>query len=183
MKLEDILTLIKAVSDSELTEVKIDMEDEKGDFTFTASKNVKGDGGVGVTAFTSQPVFQQQPAPVPSMPFVSPMPSVPSMPLVPPIPPVPSIPQQQVPSTEVPANGEYITSPMVGTFYAAPSEDAEPFVAIGDTVKKGQVIGIVEAMKLMNEIEATCDGVVEKILVENRSMVGFGDELMFIRTK
>lgn len=83
----------------------------------------------------------------------------------------------------MPANGEYITSPMVGTFYAAPSEDAEPFVAIGDTVKKGQVIGIVEAMKLMNEIEATCDGVVEKILVENRSMVGFGDELMFIRTK
>ena len=76
-----------------------------------------------------------------------------------------------------------IVSPLVGTFYAAPSEEAEAFVAVGDRVKKGQVLAIIEAMKLKKEVEATCDGVEEKILVENKKIVGFGDELMLIRTK
>ena len=55
--------------------------------------------------------------------------------------------------------GKTITSPLVGVFYTAPSEDADPFVKAGDSVKKGQVVGIVEAMKLMNEINSDCDGV------------------------
>ncbi|MCD7818973.1 MAG: acetyl-CoA carboxylase, biotin carboxyl carrier protein, partial [Lachnospiraceae bacterium] len=70
---------------------------------------------------------------------------------------------EKMPETEASAhleNLEEITSMMVGTFYAAPSEDAEPFVQVGDTVKKGQTVGIVEAMKLMNEIESEYDGVV-----------------------
>ena len=70
---------------------------------------------------------------------------------------------------------------MVGTFYAAPSEGAEPFVSVGDKVKKGQVIGIIEAMKLMNEIEAGEDGIVEEILVENEQLVEFGQSLLKIR--
>lgn len=74
-----------------------------------------------------------------------------------------------------------ITSPMVGTYYASGVEDGEPFIAIGETVKKGQVVGIVEAMKLMNEIESPYDGIVEAILVENKAMVGFGDQLIKIR--
>lgn len=74
-----------------------------------------------------------------------------------------------------------IESPLVGTFFAAPSEDGEPYVRAGDTVKSGQVVGIVEAMKLMNEIEADCDGVIEEILVRNEQMVEYGQPLMLIR--
>ena len=70
---------------------------------------------------------------------------------------------------------------MVGTFYAAPSEDAEPFVKAGDIVKKGQTIGLIEAMKLMNEINADCSGVVEAIMVENEQMVEYGQPLIRIR--
>lgn len=87
------------------------------------------------------------------------------------------------PAASAAKDGEFITSPMVGTFYAAPSEGAAPYVNAGDTVKKGQVIGIVEAMKLMNEIESPFDGVIEEILVENKSMVGFGQELMRVICK
>lgn len=76
-----------------------------------------------------------------------------------------------------------IESPLVGTFFVAPSEDGEPYVRAGDTVKCGQVVGIVEAMKLMNEIEADCDGVVEEILVQNEQMVEYGQPLMKIRAK
>lgn len=79
-------------------------------------------------------------------------------------------------------HGFEITSPMVGTFYAAPAVDAEPFVQVGDTVKKGQTVCIVEAMKLMNEIPAEVDGVVEEILVENESLVEYGQPLIRIKT-
>lgn len=76
--------------------------------------------------------------------------------------------------------GNLIESPLVGTFYAAPSEDAQAFVKEGDTVKKGQVLAIVEAMKLMNEIESEYDGVVAEILVENNQMVEYGQPLFRI---
>lgn len=78
------------------------------------------------------------------------------------------------------SDGRVITSPIVGTFYAAPSEKEAPFVAVGDTVKKGQTLGIVEAMKLMNEIQADCDGTVTKILVTNEQVVEFGQPLFCI---
>ena len=68
-----------------------------------------------------------------------------------------------------------------GTFYAAPSEDAEPFIKVGDTVKKGQTLAIVEAMKLMNEIESEFDGVVTEILVENEENVEYGQPLFRIQ--
>ena len=71
-------------------------------------------------------------------------------------------------------------SPLVGTFYAAPSPEAETFVKKGDTVKKGQVLGIVEAMKLMNEIESEYDGVVEDILIGNEDTVEYGQSLFVI---
>ena len=74
--------------------------------------------------------------------------------------------------------GTVITSPLVGTFYAAKAEGEAPFISVGDTVKKGQVIGIVEAMKLMNEIEAESDGTVAEILVENEQLVEFGQPLV-----
>jgi len=73
-----------------------------------------------------------------------------------------------------------ITSPIVGTFYRSPSPDAAPFVEVGVKVKKGQVLCIVEAMKLMNEIESEADGVVVKILVENGQPVEYGEPLFLI---
>lgn len=80
-----------------------------------------------------------------------------------------------------PADEKLVTSPLVGTFYAAPSPGAESFVKVGDTVKKGQVLGIIEAMKLMNEIESEFDGVIEAVLVKDESMVEFGQPMFRIR--
>ena len=77
-------------------------------------------------------------------------------------------------------SGKTITSPLVGVFYAAPSEDADPFVKVGDPVKRGQVVGIVEAMKLMNEITSDCDGVVREVCVENAEAVEYGQPLFVI---
>ena len=76
--------------------------------------------------------------------------------------------------------GKFVLSPLVGTFYAAPAEDAEPFVAVGDTVKKGQTLAIVEAMKLMNEIESDYAGTVKQVLVSNEEVVEFGQPLFVI---
>jgi acetyl-CoA carboxylase biotin carboxyl carrier protein len=73
-----------------------------------------------------------------------------------------------------------IEAPMVGTFYRAPSPDAQPFVRDGDRVKKGQVVCIIEAMKLMNEIESKVAGRVVKIFVENAHPVEFGQPLFLI---
>ena len=80
----------------------------------------------------------------------------------------------------VEANGHTITSPLVGTFYSSPSPDAPSFVNVGDRVKKGQVIGIIEAMKLMNELESDFDGVVKEILVKDESVVEFGQPLFIL---
>lgn len=76
--------------------------------------------------------------------------------------------------------GNVVKSPLVGTFYASPSPDQEPFVKVGDHVSKGQVLGIVEAMKLMNEIESDYDGVVKQILVSNEEVIEFGQPLFVI---
>ncbi len=76
--------------------------------------------------------------------------------------------------------GKIITSMLVGTFYAAPAEDAEPFVRTGDRVKKGQTIGIIEAMKLMNEVECEYDGEIAEILVKNGAVVEYGQPLFRI---
>ncbi len=80
----------------------------------------------------------------------------------------------------VSANAKTINSPLVGTFYAAPSEDAESYVKVGDRVTKGQIIGIVEAMKLMNEIESEYDGVITEILVDNATGVEYGEALFVV---
>lgn len=84
-------------------------------------------------------------------------------------------------SREEAASDKVVTCPLVGTFYSSPSPDSEDFVKVGDNVKKGQVIGIVEAMKLMNEIECEYDGVVEAVLVRNEETVEYGQPLFRIR--
>lgn len=79
------------------------------------------------------------------------------------------------------ANILQVKSPMVGVFYAAPSPDAEPFVSMGKKVKKGDVLCIIEAMKLMNEITAETDGEIVDICVANGQVVEFGQELFKLR--
>ena len=81
---------------------------------------------------------------------------------------------------EVPT-GKTINSPMVGTFYASSAPDKPAYVSVGDKVKKGQVVCIVEAMKLMNEIESDVDGEIVEILVNNEDMVEFGQPMFVIR--
>ena len=76
--------------------------------------------------------------------------------------------------------GHTVTSPLVGTFYSAPSPDSQSFVNVGDRVKKGQVIGIIEARKLMNELESDFDGVVKDILVKDEDVVEFGQPLFIL---
>lgn len=89
-----------------------------------------------------------------------------------------STPQKSVEITD--ENVEVITSPLVGTFYQAPSTDAKPFVVEGSKVNKGDKLCIIEAMKVMNEITAPCDGIVKKIFVENEKMVEYGQKLFLI---
>lgn len=79
-----------------------------------------------------------------------------------------------------PAAGIVVKAPLVGTFYRASSPDAAPFVAVGDRVKKGQTVCLIEAMKMMNEIAAPADGVVEEILAENGEIVAFDAPLIRI---
>ena len=114
---------------------------------------------------------------------VSHVPTVASLPLPAPLP----VPPQVAPATAAAApaskakpNEHVITAPMVGTFYGAPSPGAKPFVEIGDTVAQGDALCIIEAMKLMNEIEADAAGTIKAILVENGQAVEFGQPLFVI---
>lgn len=84
------------------------------------------------------------------------------------------------PPAEIKGDAHAVLSPMVGTFYRAPSPSSPPFVEVGDIVKKKQTLCIVEAMKLMNEIESDADGVIKEIYVENGKPVEFGQKLFLI---
>ena len=95
--------------------------------------------------------------------------------------PVPASTAPPAPPAEPPANGTVVKSPIVGTFYRAPDPNSPPFVSIGDRVKVGQVLCIIEAMKLMNEIEAEVAGEVVKIHPENGQPVQYGDPLFTVR--
>ncbi len=93
-------------------------------------------------------------------------------------------PQQQTPAEKPAASDcpgcQEITAPIVGTFYRKPAPDAEPFVNVGDRVEKGQVVCIIEAMKLFNEIESEVSGVIKKILVEDGEPVEYGQPLFLV---
>jgi len=95
---------------------------------------------------------------------------------------VAAAPAAAAPAAEAPPSleGHIVKSPMVGTFYRAGSPGGKPFVEVGDTVKAGQTICVIEAMKLMNEIEADKDGVIKAIMVENAQPVEYGEPLMMI---
>ena len=92
---------------------------------------------------------------------------------------VPAAPAEAPAVPQKPA-GKAIKAPLVGTFYAAPSPDQKPFVQVGDTVKKGDVVLIIESMKLMNEVTSDIDGVVQEILVKNGEAVEYDQPLMIL---
>ena len=82
------------------------------------------------------------------------------------------------PAAEVQPAGEFVKAPLVGTYYAASSPEAEPYVRVGDRVAKGQTVCLIEAMKTMNEIPAPCDLMVEEILADNGALVSFDAPLI-----
>lgn len=97
--------------------------------------------------------------------------SAPAAPVIPAAAAAPAVPAAAEPE------GETVTAPMVGTFYAAPTPDQPPFVQVGDRVKKGQPLCLLEAMKMMSEVTAPCDCEITAILKENGALVSFGDGL------
>lgn len=94
--------------------------------------------------------------------------------------PAPAFAEPAAPVAPPVPQGEVVKAPMVGTFYRAPSPGASPFVEVGQTVKEGQPLCIIEAMKLLNEIEADASGVITEILVDNGEPVEFGQPLFVI---
>lgn len=125
--------------------------------------------------------------PAPPMIAGAPMVSAPAVASAPALPPAAPAQASSTTSTETPtpaaapaSNLADVKSPMVGTFYRAPAPEAPPYVELGSTVKKGQTLCILEAMKLMNELESEVDGVVREILVENSDPVEYGQVLFRI---
>lgn len=172
MKVEQVLELVKAVSESDLTEFKYEEDGVKLSLKKTCDRIV--------------PVAAPAPAPVaaPGVPGAAPavIPAAPVPAAAPAPAPAVAPAAEAVDSADAEGTltGNIVKSPLVGTFYAAPSEDAAPFVKVGDSVKEGQVLAIVEAMKLMNEIESDFTGTVKEILVENGEAVEFGQPLFVI---
>ena len=105
----------------------------------------------------------------------------PAAPVAVPVPVAMPVPEAAPAPEHVPADCIEINSPMVGVFYSAPAENAQPFVSVGDTVKKGDVLCIIEAMKLMNEIVSEYDGTVEEICAVNSQVVDYGHPLFRLR--
>lgn len=156
MDLRKLKTLIDLVSESGVAELEINEGEDRVRIVNRPSAAAQPVQNL-VTVAT--PAVAAAPATAPAAPAAAPAPA---------------------PAAEPCACGESITSPMVGTFYRAPSPGAAPFIEVGDTIKKGQVIGIIEAMKLLNEVEADKDGVVKAFAVENGQPVEFGQPLVIL---
>ena len=155
MDIKDLRLLIKLVTETDITEFEMDNSEEK----IIIKRGYKPE-----YITVAAPAAQQfapagyQPAPV-------------------------AAPVAAAPSTAAPAadTGDTLNSPIVGTFYSAPGPESDPYVTVGQVVEKGQVLCIVEAMKLMNEIEAECKCKILKICKENAQAVEFGDALFVIQ--
>ena len=154
MDIEEIKTLTELMVENDLTEVMI----RDGEKRIVIRRGSHG-------------------APfVDSTPIVTPAGSILLQP-----PPAPAAPAEAPPTTKEDPNLAKITSPMVGTFYAAPDPNSPPFVRIGDAVRPDMVVCIIEAMKVFNEIKAEVGGTIESILVQSGEPVEFGQVLMTVR--
>jgi acetyl-CoA carboxylase biotin carboxyl carrier protein len=154
MDIKDLRLLIKLVTETDITEFEMDNSDEK-----IIIKRGHKPEYISVAAPAAQQFapagYQQAPA---AAPAASP-----------------------VAAPAAADAGDTLNSPIVGTFYAAPGPDAAPYVTVGQVVEKGQVLCIVEAMKLMNEIEAECKCKILKVCKDNAQAVEFGDALFVIQ--
>lgn len=151
MKIEEIKTIVKLMSEHDLTEFKIEAD--------SCNLCIRRGGN---TVVAAPAVVQTVAAPAPVA--------------------APAAAVAAAPALEAPAAASVVTidSPLVGTFYRSASPDAAPFVNVGDKVNADTVIGIIEAMKVMNEIKAEKSGVIKEILVENGQPVEYGQAMMVI---
>ncbi|WP_375725201.1 acetyl-CoA carboxylase biotin carboxyl carrier protein [Arcobacter sp. KX21116] len=150
MEFKDIKELIRVFDKSDLNKLKIK------DGEFEISMQTGFDGGSIVT--TTAPAVQAAPAPAP----------------------VAAASTSVTNETAAPITGDTINSPMIGTFYASPSPESAAFVKVGDTVKAGQTLCILEAMKIMNEVEAEFDCKIVKVLVEDSNPVEYDMPLFVV---
>lgn len=155
MDLKLIKNILNLISESEVDEVSI----EEGDFKI----KVKKTGTIEQVTY-AQPAPQQPSAPT------NPAPANPS-----------AESQESVQAADPNVDGDTVKSPIVGTYYEAPSPESDPFIQEGDKVKAGQTLCIVEAMKIMNEIDAEFSGTVQKILVSNAQPVEYDQPLFIIK--
>lgn len=149
MEFENLLKLIKTVSDSELTDFEYEEQDTKIRLRKKKETVLVSDNALRINTATEGIVPQ-------------------------------STGIEKVIKSDEGQSANIVKAPLVGTFYCAPSEDSEPFVVVGTKVKKGQTLAIVEAMKLMNEIESDFDGEIAEICVENGQAVEYGQPLFRI---
>ncbi|QDI90966.1 acetyl-CoA carboxylase biotin carboxyl carrier protein [Salicibibacter halophilus] len=154
--IEEIKDLIKAVDDSGISELEVTGEANTGLVIRKKPDGVMQQVAVPATQEAAPPISAENTQPLAQE----------------------GSDQQQAPSDP---NVEQITSPMVGTFYRAPSPDAESYVHPGDRINESSVVCIVEAMKLMNEIEAEIEGEIKEILVENGELVDYGQPLFLVK--
>jgi acetyl-CoA carboxylase biotin carboxyl carrier protein len=153
MDVKDLKVLIKMVTETDITEFEMESGEDK-------IRICRGSTAAVVQYAAPQPVYAPAPAPQTSAPAAAPAAAV------------------AAPAAE--EKGTPVASPIVGTFYRAPAPDAAPYAEVGQVVEKGQVLCIVEAMKLMNEIEAEFRCRILRICKENGQPVEFGDTLFLV---
>jgi len=158
MDIKDLKSLIKLVTETDINEFEMENADEKIVIRRGKSQEI---------VHVSAPPTYVAAAPAPAAPVAA-------------APLAAAAPVAEAAKTAVSDKYETITSPIVGTFYRAPSPDSDPYVQVGSVVEKGQIFCIVEAMKLMNEIEAEFKCKIIEILKENAQPVEFGDPLFLV---
>lgn len=168
---EELTELIRMVHDTDI--VELELKSKKFSLSMKKKEAVE----------RPEPIYQAAPAPAPSLPPPPPQAAAPAS-------PQPAAPATPSPSSGPPSsnngagsagNTVEVASPMSGTFYHSPAPGEPPFVKVGDKVTKGQTIGIIEAMKLMNEIEADASGTIVDFIAENKSSVAPGQGLVRIQ--
>ncbi|RUR36595.1 acetyl-CoA carboxylase biotin carboxyl carrier protein [Vreelandella populi] len=153
MDIRKVKKLIELLEESNISEIEIQ----------------EGEESVRISRHPNGAAWQPQPMPQYAQPYAAPAPAAAT--------PAPGV---DVEPAGASFRGEAVNSPMVGTFYRSPAPGAKSFVEVGDTVKQGDTVCIVEAMKMMNQIEADRDGVVEAILVEDGEPVEFDQPMIVI---
>ena len=179
MKQTEIQDLIKFVAKAGVTEVEIEHKDFK--ITIKSEMPKKGKKGV------EEPIIQQIQVPVATPVMQAPVAATAPAPAPSPSPtPSPSPAAAPAPAPEAEATSEdnskfiEVKSPMIGTFYRRPSPDKDPFKDVGDSIKEGDIVCVIEAMKLFNEIESEVSGKIVKFLVEDNSPVEYDQPLFLV---